>query len=240
MEQHEYLAHHGIKGQRKGFRRFQDYAGRLTAAGRERYGVGVARARSIANVAKKAGRFGAALSVAKAEHYAKTASRGLYDASRKAKRLSNSVGKVLNTQRSVANQLRNTVGQTAYKTKRLKTLRNITQQANYKRRYNAGKSYIDSMREIKLASFYGSDYRVSQRSEIGKTFVFMRARKARDVLAAGPPSRTTLSSRGKRIAASRAVDYIDDEYRKTIEGWQNSVNRYRKSAKSSWSTARGA
>lgn len=34
------LAHHGIKRQRWGVRRFQNYDGSLTAAGRERYGVG--------------------------------------------------------------------------------------------------------------------------------------------------------------------------------------------------------
>lgn len=34
----KYLAHHGIKGQRWGIRRFQNSDGSLTAAGRERYG----------------------------------------------------------------------------------------------------------------------------------------------------------------------------------------------------------
>ena len=35
-----WLAHHGIKGQKWGLRRFQDTDGSLTAAGRKRYGVG--------------------------------------------------------------------------------------------------------------------------------------------------------------------------------------------------------
>ena len=35
----EYLAHHGIKGQRRGIRRFQNYDGSLTAAGKLRYSV---------------------------------------------------------------------------------------------------------------------------------------------------------------------------------------------------------
>lgn len=39
----DYLIHHGIPGQRKGFRRFQYKDGSLTPAGRERYGVGPAR-----------------------------------------------------------------------------------------------------------------------------------------------------------------------------------------------------
>ena len=34
-----YLAHHGIKGQRWGIRRFQEEDGTLTAEGRKRYGV---------------------------------------------------------------------------------------------------------------------------------------------------------------------------------------------------------
>ena len=36
----EYLAHHGTKGQRWGVRRFQNYDGSLTAAGKLRYSVG--------------------------------------------------------------------------------------------------------------------------------------------------------------------------------------------------------
>lgn len=38
MEQHLYLAHHGIKGQRWGVRRFRNKDGSLTNAGKERYG----------------------------------------------------------------------------------------------------------------------------------------------------------------------------------------------------------
>lgn len=55
---YEELYHHGIKGQRWGVRRFQDAAGALTEAGRQRYGY-----------AKKAAKFGVALTKAKAEHY---------------------------------------------------------------------------------------------------------------------------------------------------------------------------
>lgn len=36
----EYLAHHGIKGQRWGYRHYQNPDGTLTPAGKERYGVG--------------------------------------------------------------------------------------------------------------------------------------------------------------------------------------------------------
>lgn len=38
MEQHLYLAHHGIKGQKWGVRRFRNKDGTLTNAGKERYG----------------------------------------------------------------------------------------------------------------------------------------------------------------------------------------------------------
>lgn len=37
MEQHLYLAHHGIKGQKWGVRRFQNDDGTLTEAGKDRY-----------------------------------------------------------------------------------------------------------------------------------------------------------------------------------------------------------
>lgn len=57
----DFLAHHGIKGQKWGNRRFQYGDGSLTALGRVRYGVGAARqgagkaAKAVGGVAKKAG-----------------------------------------------------------------------------------------------------------------------------------------------------------------------------------------
>lgn len=46
------LYHYGIPDQKWGVRRFQDYAGKLTAAGRERYGVGLSKAKSSIGTAK--------------------------------------------------------------------------------------------------------------------------------------------------------------------------------------------
>lgn len=43
LEENDFLEHHGIKNQKHGVRRFQNYDGTLTPAGRERYGVGPAR-----------------------------------------------------------------------------------------------------------------------------------------------------------------------------------------------------
>lgn len=245
------LYHYGIKGQTWGNRRFQDYAGKLTAAGRERYGIGVSKAKYAISTAKKTGRFGVALGKAKGEHYRniarKAASRGVYEASKRARNISSDIERTLSPkksinkqlQKNVENRLRNVRNQMAYSKKRSVALTNLTGQADYKKRYDAGRAYIDSLREVKLAAWYGSDSRFKQRSDMGKKFVYMRATKAREVLASGPSSRTTLSNRGKNIAARRAVDWVDDEYSKVSEGWQKSLDRHRKRAKYSWSTARG-
>lgn len=54
-ESEDYLAHHGIKGQKWGERKYQNPDGSLTALGRVRYGVGKARdaAGGVANAARK-------------------------------------------------------------------------------------------------------------------------------------------------------------------------------------------
>lgn len=54
MDNYEYLAHYGTRGQKWGFRRFQNEDGTLTPAGRERYGVGPARANKKVNAAELA------------------------------------------------------------------------------------------------------------------------------------------------------------------------------------------
>lgn len=54
MSNNVYLAHYGTKGQQWGLRRFQNEDGSLTPAGRERYGVGPARANKKVNLAELA------------------------------------------------------------------------------------------------------------------------------------------------------------------------------------------
>ena len=59
----EYLEHHGIKGQRWGVRNYQDMMGRLTTAGRERYGVGDGR--GVEHLKKTLGRYKSAAGTVK-------------------------------------------------------------------------------------------------------------------------------------------------------------------------------
>lgn len=47
MSGNEYLAHHGIKGQKWGVRRYQNLDGSLTDEGRRRYGYGSERSRLV-------------------------------------------------------------------------------------------------------------------------------------------------------------------------------------------------
>ena len=55
MSEYMYLAHHGIKGQKHGYRRWQNPDGSLTPAGRVHYGVGAARDK-VGSVAKSVGK----------------------------------------------------------------------------------------------------------------------------------------------------------------------------------------
>lgn len=69
-----YLAHHGIKGQEWGVRRFQNEDGSLTPAGRERYGVGDPNKKySRASVYGMEAKYQAGVAKKKATKYAKEA-----------------------------------------------------------------------------------------------------------------------------------------------------------------------
>lgn len=234
------LYHYGIKDMKWGVRRFQDYAGKLTEAGRERYGVGLSKAKSAISTAKKAGSFGVALGKAKGEHYKKAASRGVYEVSKRARKVSSSIGRALNTQKSVANRLRNVGNQMAYSKKRSVTLKNLTSQAEYKKRYDAGKTYIDSLLAARRFSSNASYDRMQQRSKSGEDFVRALATTER-ILLSSPSNRnrTTLSGKGKLIAARRTVDYFDNEYSSTYKDWQDNITRYRKRSQNAWKQARG-
>lgn len=55
MSEYMYLAHHGVKGQKHGYRQWQNPDGSLTPAGRIHYGVGAARkaVKAVGKVVKK-------------------------------------------------------------------------------------------------------------------------------------------------------------------------------------------
>lgn len=57
MNENSYLYHHGIKGQRWGFRRFQNEDGSLTSVGKKRYDVDIEAAKNKYDIAKRKSKY---------------------------------------------------------------------------------------------------------------------------------------------------------------------------------------
>lgn len=111
----DYLVHYGAKGMHWGERRWQDYAGRLTEAGRIHYGIG-----------KRAAKFGGQLAKAKGEHLAKQGNLLAKSAGNKLRKAASDVGRRLGTQKSVSDALRNRAMQLDYFTKKNDAVRRLS------------------------------------------------------------------------------------------------------------------
>lgn len=167
----DYLVHYGQKGMHWGERRWQDYAGRLTEAGRLHYGIG-----------KRAAKFGGQLAKAKGEHLAKQGNLLAKSAGNKLRKAASDVGRRLGTQKSVSDALRNRAMQLDYFTKRNAAIRSLSA----------------AMRDSIRSTVSNSNDRFRRRSVAGRTWLASAARsneylnlpidEARRMLFGGAPS----------------------------------------------------
>lgn len=190
------LVHSGIKGMHWGERRWQDYAGRLTEAGRIHYGIG-----------KRAAKFGGQLAKAKGEHFAKQGNLLAKSAGNKLRKAASDVGRRLGTQKSVSDALRNRAMQLDYFTKRNATIRSLSA----------------AMRDSIRSTVSNSNDRFRRRSVAGRTWLASAARsneylnlpidEARRMLFGGAPSDAMFKySHGHH----RAVSYNHDNVREIL------------------------
>jgi hypothetical protein len=176
------LYHYGIKDMKWGVRRFQDYAGKLTEAGRLRYGVGSSvrggvfdSSNTVAKRAKRLGKFGVELAKAKSYQYKNAGRYKMRKAKSELARITR--GKEANKQILYANR----ANQIGYKSSRgnIKSLMKMIGEMHYKsvvdnsdkrfkQRMSFGKSYVDKVSSLSLDAFYrNSDRRGVSLGAIG-------------------------------------------------------------------------
>lgn len=241
----DYLCHHGTKGMKWHRRLFQNKDGSLTDLGRIHYGIGKSKSKgsdllknagSIGKKAAKATRFGVATLGAQKEHYAKEAGRSVTVGMNKLRRASANVGRALNTQKSMADQLRNVGNQISYANKRSINLRNLMQQSSYKERYKAGKNFIQAMKDVGTTTKIASRRRFKQRVEFGRAYVFGKTLK--ENMPSTIPGRK-LSKRGELMRSRKTADWVSGEYDSTTDAWRKNIRMHVNDARSNWKIGRG-
>lgn len=159
------LYHWGIKGQKWGDRRFQNYDGSLTTAGRLRYGVGSSVRGGVFDSSKRS-----ALSLSKGLSKVKSASNtARYKAARAKSRLERSVG----TQKRIAAELKNRAKQLDYYSKKNGAVKQIMQRyadvaylsdRRFETRATAGRKWVSNvLRPLQGNNRYDSPRRLLSR-----------------------------------------------------------------------------
>ena len=142
---YEYLEHHGIKGQRWGVRNYQDMMGRLTAAGRERYGVGL---KAIKKAKEKAGLKAYEAKVFYGRPALRSAKSAMRDVGYKANRISNKARRLSSKYRTEVESISKT-SQMLYRSKKQLTSAKIRRRAEYAAK--ASKNIEDTKRKMQRA-----------------------------------------------------------------------------------------
>ena len=183
------LYHWGIKGQKHGYRRFQNLDGSLTPAGRERYGVGRLK-KTLGRYAKGANTVKGIVSskarVAKSglkmlgediRDYSDTykkAKSAIGNAQYKARKLGNAARRLSSKYRSEAEGLSN-VKQMLYRSKKqlakVNIAKNIQAQADYKARYRAGRNFVYKLGRAKATAVSNSNARFLARVNEGTDYL---------------------------------------------------------------------
>lgn len=249
----DYLVHYGIRGQKHGDRRYQNYDGSLTPLGRIRYGVGEARKKAKA-IARDAG--GTTYKVKKAAQKARErASLKAYEAKvfygrpalRKAKqkagelsyagRMSvNKINRFLSSNSAEAARLRSYVDSDRFKATKRAILTNLQNQKAYKARRVAGINYLAGMNALRRSVEVASDTRSRVRDEARSRYNYMSG-YAKATLARTRPHWSV--GRRTRNAAYDASDWVTNEYSDAVSGWNKAIKKHRNDAIDAWRRARG-
>lgn len=221
------LYHWGIKGQRRGDRRFQNYDGSLTPAGRERYGVGSGSERlkkTLGRYKKGAGTVksivGQKAEVAKSSlrmlgedvrDYSDTYKKAksvIGNAQYRARKMGNAARRLSSEYRSESEGL-SKAKQMVYRSKqqmaKVNIARNIKQQADYRARYREGRNFVYKLGRAKATAVSNSNARFLARVNDGTDYLGT-------LLYSGQTSRGVYGSHQDRLADWIESHNLKDPY----------------------------
>lgn len=245
----DYIAHHGIKGQRWGDRRWQNDDGSLTPAGRLHYGIGKAR-ESISGAVKKAKTSGVADTAystrAKARRAMDKASeRALSVAGRAGERVGNARdramffidGRQAEAMRSRMYAEAEALVRRKAAEKQRASYESLVRQQEYRARVDAAKRFLSVTGTLKATVAEASNQRFYNRG-----FVWGEAAKRDPYNPTGPLLTNYRSARSldrTPVSPSETVRDLTEEYRRNIMGYHGGTSGLRDTADRLWRKARG-